>query len=187
MQSVIEDDAIHVGEGILQQKKLRLHMLSKVPCCPAIGGPENTEGCLLGEDVQEELSVGRITLNKENKLGGMPPCAESVLFLGACNTSSSSMMVIDCFQPGLAGRTSQARLLTDRFDRGLPQRARTSTDIYVLPHPKTRTSVRPGPPSHTPSQHILLRRLPEHNGLHLNYFSKKNYVGPRVRSSMWTN
>src|SRR6266436_6901608 len=30
MQSVIEDDAMHVGEGILQQKELRLHMLSKV-------------------------------------------------------------------------------------------------------------------------------------------------------------
>ena len=73
MQAVIESDAIRVGEGILQQKELRLHMLSKVQCCSAIGGPENTEGCLVCEDVQEELSVGRIILNKENKLWGDAP------------------------------------------------------------------------------------------------------------------
>src|SRR5438105_380586 len=82
MQSVIEDDAIGVGERILQQKELRLHMLSKVPCCPAIGGPENTEGCPLCEDVQEELSVGRIIPNKQNQLwGGGPPVRKASCFL----------------------------------------------------------------------------------------------------------
>src|SRR6266702_3298757 len=84
---LLEDDASHVGEGILQQKELRLHMLSKVPCCPAIRGPENTEGCLLCEDVQEELSVGRIILNKQNKrwegppLGGKSPISWSMQHL----------------------------------------------------------------------------------------------------------
>src|SRR5213592_1748757 len=53
MQSVIELDAIHVGEGVIQQQELRLYMLSKVPCGPAIGGPEHREGSLLGEEVQE--------------------------------------------------------------------------------------------------------------------------------------
>jgi hypothetical protein len=50
----------------------------------------------------DAIGVGR-EYSSRISFGGMPPCAESVLFLGACNTSSSSLVVIDYFQPGLAG------------------------------------------------------------------------------------
>src|SRR6266446_7834344 len=137
MQSVIEDDAIRVGEGILQQKELRLHMLSKVPCCPAIRGPENTEGCLLCEDVQEELSVGRITLNKQNKLWGDAPLRGKrpvswsmqhllVIFgrhrlfpTRPCWTDHSSLHVNYCSKKNLWGSQSTVKPVDQLMERAL--------------------------------------------------------------------
>jgi hypothetical protein len=63
---------------------------------------------------------------------------------------------------------------------------RSSLPAYVRAHPNAQTFVRPGPSSHTHSQdgHVLMRRLPEQSSLDVNYLGKKNYMGPRARSSV---
>ena len=47
-------------------------MLGKVQCRPAIRGPVDPVGCLLCEDVQEELSVARIILDTPTKSSTLP-------------------------------------------------------------------------------------------------------------------
>src|SRR6266571_777181 len=79
MQSVIEDDAIGVREAILQQQELRLHMLSKVPCCPASPRPEDIVGgssertCVNSSVVVGSSSTRRITFGEDAPLRGRSP------------------------------------------------------------------------------------------------------------------
>src|SRR5205814_35777 len=106
-------------------------------CCPAIGGPENTEGCLLFEDVQEELSVGRIILNKQNQLWGGCPLARKASYFLKHATPPRHLWWSSII-------SNQALLDV------LARRARTKWFISKL-------------------------------------FQQKNYVDPRVRSSVCTN
>src|ERR1700694_986180 len=63
---------------------------------------------------------------------------------------------------------SQDRFLSDVF------RCFLSRPVYVRADPNARTSVRPGQSSHAPNTHEQMRRLPEQNGLYINYFGKKS-------------